>query len=109
MFSLFDAILKLQLSEVLMRKESKKASPTAPAASLARTSTAITLAVPADWKQEEPSNNLRLAQFKVDPVPGDKEAADLVVSDPVQAGVMAVMAVAETAKFTVERLRRRIF
>lgn len=37
------------------------------------------------------------------------EAADLVVSDPVQAGVMTVMAVAETAKFTVERLKRRIF
>ena len=37
------------------------------------------------------------------------DAADLVVSDPVQAGVMAVMAVAETAKFTVERLRRRVF
>ena len=39
-------------------------------------------------------------------VPG---AADLVVTDPVQAGVMAVMAVADTAKFTVERLSRRIF
>ena len=37
------------------------------------------------------------------------EAADLVVSDPVQAGVMAVMAVAETAKFTMERLKRRVF
>jgi energy-converting hydrogenase B subunit Q len=37
------------------------------------------------------------------------EAADLVVTDPVQAGVMAVMAVAETAKFTVERLHRRVF
>lgn len=37
------------------------------------------------------------------------EAADLVVTDPVQAGVMAVMAVAETAKFTVERLKRRVF
>ena len=37
------------------------------------------------------------------------EAADLVVSDPVQAGVMAVMAVADTAKFTIERLHRRIF
>jgi energy-converting hydrogenase B subunit Q len=36
-------------------------------------------------------------------------AADLVVSDPVQAGVMAVMAVAETAKFTIERLHRRVF
>jgi energy-converting hydrogenase B subunit Q len=37
------------------------------------------------------------------------EAADLVVTDPVQAGVMAVMAVADTAKFTVERLTRRVF
>jgi energy-converting hydrogenase B subunit Q len=37
------------------------------------------------------------------------EAADLVVSDPVQAGVMAVMAVADTAKFTLERLKRRVF
>jgi energy-converting hydrogenase B subunit Q len=37
------------------------------------------------------------------------DAADLVVTDPVQAGVMAVMAVAETAKFAVERLKRRVF
>jgi len=37
------------------------------------------------------------------------DVADLVVSDPVQAGVMAVMAVADTAKFNVERLKRRIF
>ncbi|MBM3814800.1 MAG: hypothetical protein FJW20_24505 [Acidimicrobiia bacterium] len=37
------------------------------------------------------------------------EAADLVVSDPVQAGVMAVMAVAETAKFNIARLKRREF
>ena len=37
------------------------------------------------------------------------DAADLVVSDPVQAGVMTVMAVADTAKFNVDRLKRRIF
>ncbi|HPU72781.1 MAG TPA: DUF5612 domain-containing protein, partial [Bryobacteraceae bacterium] len=37
------------------------------------------------------------------------QAADLVVTDPLQAGVMAVMAVAETAKFTVSRLSRKIF
>ena len=37
------------------------------------------------------------------------EAADLVVTDPVQAGVMAVMAVADTAKFNVDRLKRRMF
>ncbi len=36
------------------------------------------------------------------------EAADLIVSDPVQAGVMAVMATADTAKFdiTLQRSRR---
>jgi energy-converting hydrogenase B subunit Q len=37
------------------------------------------------------------------------DAADLVVSDPVQAGVMTVMAVAETAKFSISRLKRRVF
>jgi energy-converting hydrogenase B subunit Q len=37
------------------------------------------------------------------------EAADLVVTDPVQAGVMTVMAVADTARFTVDRLQRRVF
>ncbi|MEO8131026.1 MAG: DUF5612 domain-containing protein [Bryobacteraceae bacterium] len=37
------------------------------------------------------------------------DAADLVVTDPVQAGVMAVMAVADTAKFNVQRLTRRVF
>ena len=37
------------------------------------------------------------------------DAADLVVTDPVQAGVMAVMAVADTAKFTLARLKRRVF
>jgi len=35
------------------------------------------------------------------------EAADLVVSDPVQAGVMTVMAVADTAKFDISRQRGR--
>jgi energy-converting hydrogenase B subunit Q len=33
--------------------------------------------------------------------------ADLVVSDPVQAGVMAVMAIADTAKFDIVRQQRR--
>jgi energy-converting hydrogenase B subunit Q len=36
-------------------------------------------------------------------------AADLVVTDPLQAGVMAVMAVAETAKFSLARLKHRVF
>jgi energy-converting hydrogenase B subunit Q len=37
------------------------------------------------------------------------EAADLVVSDPVQAGVMAVMAVADTARFDVRRVQGHRF
>ena len=36
-------------------------------------------------------------------------AADLVVSDPVQAGVMTVMAVARTARFDVNRQRGRVY
>ena len=35
------------------------------------------------------------------------DAADLVVSDPLQAGVMAVMAVADTAKFDLVRQQKR--
>ena len=37
------------------------------------------------------------------------EACDLVVTDPVQAGVMAVMAIAETAKFDIKKVKGRTF
>ena len=42
-----------------------------------------------------------------------REAADLVVTDPLQAGVMAVMAIADTARFDLdaaegEELLRRV-
>ena len=37
------------------------------------------------------------------------DAADLVVTDPIQAGVMAVMAISDNAKFDVTRLSRRSF
>jgi len=35
------------------------------------------------------------------------DVADLVVTDPVQAGTMAVMAIADTARFTLDRQRGR--
>jgi energy-converting hydrogenase B subunit Q len=35
------------------------------------------------------------------------DVADLVVSDPVQAGVMAVMAIAETARFDIVRQQKK--
>ncbi len=37
------------------------------------------------------------------------DAVDLVVSDPLEAGVMAVMLVADTATFSIERVRGRRF
>jgi len=37
------------------------------------------------------------------------EKADLVVTDPIQAGVMAVMAVADTAIFDIKKVRGRRF
>src|SRR4029078_8061826 len=37
------------------------------------------------------------------------DAADLVVTDPVQAGGVEVMAIADTARFTIGRLKRRVF
>ena len=39
-------------------------------------------------------------------VPG---AADLVVTDPIQAGVMAVMAVSDTGRFQIPMLTKKIF
>jgi energy-converting hydrogenase B subunit Q len=37
------------------------------------------------------------------------EAADLVVTDPLEAGVMAVMLIADTARFSIDRIRGRRF
>ena len=37
------------------------------------------------------------------------DAADLVVSDPIQAGVMAVMAIADTAQFQVSKLKKTFY
>jgi len=35
--------------------------------------------------------------------------ADLVVTDPIQAGTFAVMAIAETATFDIERIKGKKF
>jgi energy-converting hydrogenase B subunit Q len=37
-----------------------------------------------------------------------RDYADLVVTDPVQAGVMAVMTVANTAKFDIDRVKEAL-
>ncbi|MBP89130.1 MAG: hypothetical protein CMJ64_20840 [Planctomycetaceae bacterium] len=40
---------------------------------------AITLKTPANWKQSKPSSRLRLAQFAIPAVEGDKEGAELAI------------------------------
>lgn len=40
----------------------------------------IKLQVPADWKEQPPANRLRLAQFAIPAVEGDKDPGELVVS-----------------------------
>jgi len=42
----------------------------------------LTLKVPKDWKQQQPSNKLRLAQFTIEAAEGDEEGAELVVFPP---------------------------
>jgi energy-converting hydrogenase B subunit Q len=60
----------------------------------------------ADAVEEVRKSGLRVISLNM--VGSVPDAADLVVSDPIQAGVMAVMAVADTAKFDLMRqLKRR--
>jgi energy-converting hydrogenase B subunit Q len=54
-----------------------------------------------DAVSEVRQNGLRVISLNM--AGGVPDAADLVVTDPVQAGVMAVMAVADTAKFDLMR------
>jgi hypothetical protein len=42
----------------------------------------LTLAVPEAWKQEKPASTLRLAQFSIPAVEGDKEASELAIFPP---------------------------
>jgi len=52
----------------------------------------LKLAVPEAWKQEKPSNNLRLAQFSIAATEGDKDAAELTISPPIGGTVEANIA-----------------
>lgn len=42
----------------------------------------LTLTVPSNWKQQQPSNNLRLAQFEIPAPKEGVEPAELVISGP---------------------------
>jgi hypothetical protein len=53
----------------------------------------IKLNVPKSWKQEEASNALRLAQFRIPAAEGDAEPAELAISPPIGG----------TAKANIER------
>jgi hypothetical protein len=43
----------------------------------------LKLTVPPTWKQQQPSNNLRLAQFSIPATEGDTDPAELVISPPI--------------------------
>ena len=43
----------------------------------------LKLTVPPTWKQQQPSTNLRLAQFAIPAAEGDKDGAELVISPPI--------------------------
>lgn len=43
----------------------------------------LKLSVPGGWKQQQPSNNLRLAQFAIPAVDGDAAGTELVISPPI--------------------------
>ncbi|MDL2246024.1 DUF5612 domain-containing protein [Methanobrevibacter sp. OttesenSCG-928-K11] len=40
---------------------------------------------------------------------GVTEVADLIITDPIQAGIMAVMSIADTAKFDIKKLKSKKF
>ena len=44
---------------------------------------ALKLSVPKAWRQEQPSNKLRLAQFSIRGVGGDQESSEYVLSPPI--------------------------
>ncbi len=43
----------------------------------------LNLTVPPSWKQQQPSNSLRLAQFAITPAEGDADPTELVISPPI--------------------------
>ena len=49
----------------------------------------VTLKVPASWKQSEPTNRLRLAQFEIPAAEGDQESAELAIFSFGGGGVQA--------------------
>ena len=72
------AVLGLAVSSLLAAdKPEKKAAKKAAAKPVKLRD--ITLTVPSTWQQEKPRSRLRAGQFKLPPVKGDKEAAELAI------------------------------
>lgn len=69
------------------------AKPSAPAAEVREMEVGdLKLTVPTAWKQQQPSNNLRLAQFAIAPAEGDTESTEMVVSPPIGGSIEANIA-----------------
>lgn len=73
------------LSAILLISGPAQAEDAKPEAATTREVEAgdLKLTVPTTWKQQQPSNNLRLAQFQLPAVEGDKDPAELVISPPI--------------------------
>ena len=57
---------------------------------------------------DEIKENYGVKVISLNMVGSVRDHADLVVTDPVQAGVMAVMTVANTAKFDIDRVKETL-
>ena len=66
----------------------------------------IKLVVPMAWKQEEVTSRFRVAQFKIDPTEGDKEAAELVISDD---NFSTIVAGIEEGRIAYDNVRKVIY
>jgi gluconolactonase len=72
------------LSAILLISGPAQSEDAAPAAATREVEAGdLKLTVPSTWKQQQPSNNLRLAQFQLPAVEGDKDPAELVISPPI--------------------------
>jgi len=71
------------MTAIVVAEDAAKPEAVAPAAVKEVEAGDLKLSVPETWKQQQPSNNLRLAQFAIPAVEGDTAPAELVISPPI--------------------------
>jgi gluconolactonase len=73
---------RTSLYKVPMQVRGMDLQPLGPGATRPFEARDLKLNVPTTWKEEEPANRLRLAQFSVPAAAGDSQGAELVISGP---------------------------